>query len=276
MSNQKTVPTPPSKARSAASRSSAREEAWLGFLDILPFLLSVTPFALLIGSLGVRAGLSPAEITLMSATVNAGSAQFIALDMWQDPIAFGGTLGGTIAGASIAIILTTGMVNIRHILMGAALAPHVTTIPRGRRALIVSIHSDPTWALTLQRAHLTTPTSAYVLGMILPLYFQWVLFTALGAYSGAWLQNPAQFGFDFVFPAAFLILVLGFWRTHKQTSVIVVSATTALLIYTLIEGPWYIFGAGIAGIIVAAAQHSKVSTATDPTPVSEECRNDLP
>lgn len=219
-------------------------EAWRGFRDIFPLLCGAAPFGLLIGSLAVQAGLSPLEITLMSASVYAGSAQFIALDIWSTPLTWGGTI--------LVLVATTAMVNLRHILMGAALAPHVKTIPFWKRSFFISIHSDETWAITLHRVQHTTLTSAYLMGMIVPFYLQWIFFTALGATSGAWLGDPAKFGFDFVFPAAFLTLIFGFWQSHQQTAVILVSASTALILHSTIEGPWYIFCAGLAGAVTGA------------------------
>jgi 4-azaleucine resistance transporter AzlC len=73
-----------------------------------PICLGYIPIGLAFGVLAQKAGLSPLHIGLMSALVFAGSAQFIAVSMLA-------------AGASAtAIILTTFVVNLRHVLMSTA------------------------------------------------------------------------------------------------------------------------------------------------------------
>src|SRR3546814_9121214 len=64
-------------------------------------------------------GLSPLETALMGATVFAGASQFVAVEIWTTPPA-------------VALLTATAlMVNLRHVLMGAAMAPHVRGWSRG-------------------------------------------------------------------------------------------------------------------------------------------------
>lgn len=236
----------------------SRSQALRGFIDILPLMAGAAPFALLLGSLAVQKGLSPLEITLMSISVYAGSSQFIAIDIWSTPTPV------------LAIIGTTLLVNLRHILMGAALAPHLGMLSRWQRLFFVSIHSDETWALSLQRAHQTGQglSPAYVLGMIVPFYLQWPFWTLVGALAGGLVDDPALYGFDFVFPAVFITLVMGFWKVSRQSLVILISVATAMIAYHLFEGVWYIFLAGVAGTVAGALLY-KPQNASPKTPVEE-------
>ena len=223
------------------SKSNHREDALRGFLDILPLMAGAAPFALFLGSLAVQKGMSPLEVTLMSISVYAGSSQFIAIDLWSTPVPVA------------AIVGTTLLVNLRHLLMGAALVPHVGLLGRGPRWFFISVHSDETWALSLQRvARGGALTPAYVLGMIVPFYLQWPVWTFVGALVGAQMENPATYGIDFVFPAVFITLVIGFWKASRQTLVIAVSAAVALAAHAVLEGVWYIFIAGLAGTATGA------------------------
>lgn len=221
---------------------SVRSEALRGFFDILPLMAGAAPFALLLGSLAVQKDLSPLEVTLMSISVYAGSSQFIAIDIWSTPVPV------------LAIVGTTLLVNLRHVLMGAALAPHLGQMNRWQRLFVVSIHSDETWAMSLQRVgrveHGLTP--AYALGMFVPFYLQWPIWTLVGALAGGLVEDPAVYGFDFVFPAVFITLVMGFWKVSRQTSVILISGAVALLVHHFVEGVWYIFLAGLAGTAMGA------------------------
>lgn len=214
-----------------------------GLIDISPLMAGAAPFALLLGSLAVQKGLSPAEVTLMSVMVYAGSAQFIAIDIWQTP------------APVLAIVGTTLLVNLRHLLMGAALAPHLGNLSPVGRFFTVSVHSDETWAMALRRAQShgsAGVTPGYIFGVFVLFYLQWPFWTFVGAMSGGLVDDPAAYGFDFVFPAVFITLVIGFWRASRQTLVVLVSLATALAVYHLVEGVWYIFVAGLAGTLTGA------------------------
>jgi len=76
--------------------------------------------------LAQKAGLSPLEIGLMSVFVFAGSAQFIAVSM----ISAG--------SAPLAIIMTTFVVNLRHLLMSSSLS------------LIAEMSARPRWLFCLR------------------------------------------------------------------------------------------------------------------------------
>src|SRR4029453_8168670 len=76
----------------------------------LPIGVSVLVYGTVFGGLAAQAGLSPLEAVLMSALVFAGGAQFIALELWQAPLPI------------VALVLTTLVVNLRFLLMGASLS----------------------------------------------------------------------------------------------------------------------------------------------------------
>ena len=75
-----------------------------------PICLGYAPIGLAFGVLAQKAGLNLFEIAMMSVIVFAGSAQFIAVSMLASGV-----------GAA-AIIFTTFMVNLRHLLMSMSLS----------------------------------------------------------------------------------------------------------------------------------------------------------
>ena len=83
-----------------------------GVVATLPLAPGVVAFGLLYGVMARQVGFSPWEALGMSLIVHAGSAQFTALGMWQ-------------AAGAIPIILTTLVINLRHLLMGASVAPYL-------------------------------------------------------------------------------------------------------------------------------------------------------
>jgi 4-azaleucine resistance transporter AzlC len=219
---------------------SAREDFWRGFLDILPILTAAFPIGLLWGTLAVKEGLSPLEAGLASATVFAGAAQFVALDLWRTPAPW------------LLLSFSVFVVNIRHVLMGASLSRHVGQIPRPLRPFAMFLMVDEVWALAERRALSSPLTAAYYFGLGLPLWINWVAATTIGALLGRGLGDPKAFGFDFAFSAMFIAILAGFWKGPRTGAVLAASGLVAAVTKLMIPGAWYIALGGIAGVITAA------------------------
>ncbi|MGD9744094.1 MAG: AzlC family ABC transporter permease, partial [Dongiaceae bacterium] len=58
----------------------------LGAWHMLPLLVGVIPFGLILGALAAEKGFGPLEMALMSATVFAGASQFVAVELWNEPL----------------------------------------------------------------------------------------------------------------------------------------------------------------------------------------------
>lgn len=215
-------------------------EGRAGVFAMLPVAGAAVPFAMVLGSEAVRQGLSPLEITVMSLTVFAGSSQFIAVSLWQHPAPW--------ASLAIAVFL----VNLRHTLMAASLATKLQHFPLWMKPVGIFLMADETWALNERRAQATTLTPAYYFGVALCLYVIWACGTALGAHLGTLIPDPKIFGFDFVFPAVFICLVVGFAKSWRAVPVILASALIAVIVKTYFGGTTYIIAGGIAGMCVAA------------------------
>jgi predicted branched-subunit amino acid permease len=211
-----------------------------GALAILPATVAVIPFALLLGALAAEKGLSPLETALMSGLVFAGSSQFVALDLWTTPAAW-------LALGSAALL-----VNLRHILMGASIAPKMDGFHPLARALALLLLADEIWAMAERRAATRRLTPAYYAGVAGLLYVNWVVFTTAGAVVGARLGDPAAYGFDFAFAAIFIGLIAGFRHTRGFLPTIVVAALAAVAARALLSGPVSIALGAAAGVAVAA------------------------
>src|SRR5438552_16615167 len=91
---------------------SPRAEFAAGANAEVPVLFGVLPFGLIYGALALQAGIPPGAALAMSSVVLAGSAQFVGTQLFA-------------AGAPGAlIILTTFIVNLRHMLYSASVAPY--------------------------------------------------------------------------------------------------------------------------------------------------------
>jgi len=92
--------------------------AFAGARRCVPIAISGCGIGLVFGTLAGQAGLGAAEAALMSALVFSGAAQFVVLGLWAAPLPVA------------TIVLATLVVGLRHVLMGAALAPVFSKLPR--------------------------------------------------------------------------------------------------------------------------------------------------
>ena len=150
---------------------SAKTTALLrGARDTVPMLIGALPFGLIFGTLAVASGLSLPATLLMSALVFAGSAQFIAVSL----IASGTGL--------VVLLLTTLIVNLRHMLYSASLMPHVRHLPQRWKIPLAFWLTDESFAVV--HRHYLDPHPPkelkhwYYLGSCLAMYSNWFLCTA--------------------------------------------------------------------------------------------------
>ena len=207
---------------------------------MLPLVLAAIPFALIMGTAAAAKGISPAETGLMSALVFAGSAQFVAVGIWTPPIPF------------VVLVVTTWMINLRHLMMGAAIGPQMGRFGPRLSYFGLFFLADEIWAVALRRAAEGKLTPAYYFGQCLPFYLSWIFWSTMGNVLGSVIADPSRFGFDYAFVAVFLVILVGFCRSRVSLVPIVVSAATALLAWKFLPGVWYIFIGGVVGTAAAA------------------------
>ena len=100
-----------------AAAPSRWAEIRAGVLATIPVGLAAAPFGMVYAVTALAAGLTPAQTLAMSLIVFAGASQFTAAGLFA-------------AGAGpLTIIITTLIINARHLLLSASLAPHVRRAP---------------------------------------------------------------------------------------------------------------------------------------------------
>ncbi|HET8728201.1 MAG TPA: AzlC family ABC transporter permease [Alphaproteobacteria bacterium] len=219
-----------------------REEFRAGFLALLPIAVAIVPFGLVLGANGAAQGLSVLEVVLMSGLVFAGSAQFLAIDLWTDPAPW--------AALGFAALL----INLRHVLMGASLASKLGRFGAAGRVVAAFFMVDEIWAVVERRALDRPLTPAFYAGGAAFLYVNWIVLTGLGATLGAFIDDPAAYGLDFAFTAIFIGLVAGFWQGRSSVTVVTASAVAAIVVHRVVPGAWYVIAGALAGVGVAAWQ----------------------
>ncbi len=203
----------------------------------IPIVLGYFPIGLAFGVMAAGAGLSIRETTLMSVFVFAGSSQLIFLGLWE-----------TQAGLA-AITLTTFLVNLRHFLMSAALAPFLGHLKIWQQFLFAYEITDETFAI-----HVTDfqqepePPPARIISTNLAAHSAWVSSSCLGAWLGGLVGDLETWGLDYALPAMFIALLVLQLDSNRRRVIAALSLAGGTLFFQLWGGHWYI----IATTLVAA------------------------
>lgn len=219
--------------------SSTAAEFREGARDILPPLLAAIPIALVYGAICAGKGMTPLETALTSAFVFAGGAQFAAAELWASPPPIA------------ALAISTLLINARHVLLGASIAPKARF--GAATPFAAFFMADENWAMAERRAAQRRLTLAYWFGMAAPFWLNWLLFTTLGASAGALLGDPSRFGADFAFTALFIGLVAGFWKGRSTGVTVAAAGLAAALAHRFLGSPWHVLAGAFAGMAAAAA-----------------------
>ena len=211
-----------------------------GARRVLPIALSVCAYGLVFGVLAQQARLSLLEVLLMSGLVFAGSAQLIVLSLWAMPLPIA------------AILLTTLIVNLRNLLLGAAISPWFSRLPPLKAYTSIFFLADENWALTMGEFAQGKRNAAFLLGSGLVLYVAWVGSTVVGRTLGDVVHDPARFGLDFAFTAVFLSLLVGLWKGKADLIAWVAAAIVAVAAAHVLPGKWYILLGGLAGSVASS------------------------
>ncbi len=221
---------------------SPRAEFWAGVRAQLPILLGTSPFGMIYGIIAYEASLPLSVALAMSLLVFAGSSQFIAAQLFAS------------SAAGIVIVLTTFVVNLRHMLYSASVAPYLRHLAPGWKWLLAFLLTDEAYAVTITRFRQqpsdAAPASAqhwFMLGAGLTLWISWQISSAAGYLLGA--QIPASWSLDFTLALTFIALLAP--TLHDRPAVL--SALVAGLVAVLARGWPYSLGlsAGVLAGIVA-------------------------
>ena len=208
--------------------------------DAMPLIIAVAPFAAVFGALANEAGLSLFEIMLVSGTIFAGASQYAMLELMGQNV------------APWAIVLTVFAINFRHVLYSASIGRYLGRYTFTQKIIAFFLLTDLQYAVAETRLRKTSLRPAYYFAFGLILYVSWMVSNFVGALFGRLLEDPAQFGFDFILPIYFTGLVLGFRGNNNFLPILLTSGAVSLLAWQLVGTPWHITIGGVAGLLIAA------------------------
>jgi 4-azaleucine resistance transporter AzlC len=207
-----------------------------GFLLLAPLWLGVVPFGLAYAITARGAGLSLLETQALSVFVFAGSAQLSAVGLFA------------VGAAGAEIVLTTLLLNIRHLLYGLSLGRDLS-LTRRQRPVAAFFLTDEAFGVVAAARERSFP---FLLGAELSLFIMWNLATLAGFLLGAAIPDPGQLGVDLIFPLAFLALLVPLVRTRIELIVAVASGALAFGLARTLPGGLPILLTGIGGSLLGA------------------------
>jgi predicted branched-subunit amino acid permease len=221
-------------------------EFFRGVRAELPILVGVIPFGMIFGVLALKSGLTGTQAQAMSAIVFGGSSQIVFSQLFH------------LAAPGWVIVLTVGVVNLRHALYSASLAPYLQRLRPAWKWLLSYLLTDEAYAVAVIN-YQNTPDPAvlaeceqrtqvgpdlrhwFFLGAGLALWSSWQLSTALGLALGAVV--PVSWSLDFTLALTFIALVVPNLRDRAALVTGLSAGLVALLAFSI---PYKL------GLIVAA------------------------
>ncbi|MEW6164596.1 MAG: AzlC family ABC transporter permease [Pseudomonadota bacterium] len=217
----------------------------LGVRALLPMHLGVAPFGVIYGVVALQSGIPPLAAFLMSSLLFAGSAQFLLAQL---------------VGAGAPALLSigaVGLINLRHALYSASVAPILHALPRRWKLLLAYLLTDEAYAAAIPHLleHPKSPVAHWILfGAGFALWAGWQLATLAGVLLGT--QLPADLGLDFALPLTFIAIVVPLIDGRARLVAALVAGVTAVLLAAL---PWKtgLFVAALAGLAAGACVGEK-------------------
>lgn len=190
---------------------------WAGVLAEAPILVGAMPLGVAFGVGAMASGIGVVATQGLSSIVFGGSSQFVAVQM--------------LAGGApwLLVAFTIFVVNLRHALYSASLAPHLAGLGFGWKALLAYLLTDEAYAVAIvhyERAHAGAASHWFLLGAGLTLWAGWQIGTLIGAVAGT--AVPASWQLDFMLPLVFIGLLVPLVRDRAMAVAAVVAGAIAV------------------------------------------------
>ena len=223
-----------------------RAEFLAGVRDTLPLIAGAIPFGIIFGAVAATGGLTPSATLAMSAFVFAGSSQFIAAGLVAQQVSVG------------FIILTTFVVNLRHALYSASLAPHMRHLSQAWLVPLGFWLTDESFAVVISRYNQPDESPHkhwYFLGSAVAMYTNWQLCTLIGVVAGQAIPDARGWGLEFAMVVTFIGLVVPMVKDRPMLIAALVAGAIAMLANGLPNKMGLMAGAliGVLAGIVAEA-----------------------
>ena len=210
-----------------------------GMLDIAPHMLSVIPFGIICGAIGVDLGFNPYLVYAMSIIIFGGASQIVFLQLLS---------GGA---SSLVAVTSVGVINSRHLLYGAVLSEYLEKLSFIKKLLISYVVVDQGFAES-NKFFKKNKTEQYLhyhlLGTGITMWVCWQIATLAGIILGSFV--PEELGLKFAIPLTFIAIVVQDLKKIDHVIVMLVCGISSLLFF---EAPFksYILISPVIALFVA-------------------------
>ena len=223
-----------------SSSSKVHSHLRYGITTAFPVVMGYLPIGFAYGVLAINAGLSIFQTVLMSIIVFAGSAQLIAVSLFAQIL------------HPLSIIATTFIVNLRHLLMSAALAPHLKTWKPSQVALFSFELTDESFGVHSLRFNQGQNSPAPTITINVICQLAWVIGSYLGAVAGNLIQDVRPFALDYALPAMFIALLILQINRRTHLFIALLSAVLSIIFWQLGATQWHVILATLIAATIGA------------------------
>lgn len=215
-----------------------RPVIWSGLSQAAPIALGYIPIGFAYGVLASKAGISAPNTLLMSLIVFAGSAQLIAVGLLET------------GAPALSIILTTFVVNLRHLLMSAALSPHLKHWRKPELAAFGFELTDETFALHSLRfaSGSARRLDTFIINGVAQ--GAWVLGSWLGIVAGQLINDVRPLALDYALPAMFIALLVMQLKNRIYLGVAILAGALSVGLLQIGFDQWNVIAATLAAATV--------------------------
>jgi 4-azaleucine resistance transporter AzlC len=195
---------------------------WAGIKGVFPLLVGDFPFGIIYGALAVKGGIPLQAAQSMSWLVFAGSAQFMIAQM----------VNAAVPG--LVITLAIIVINLRHALYSASIAPYVQHLSNRWKALLAYLLTDEAYVTSIthyDKVGVTPNGHWYFLGAGIALWTIWQISTAIGVFLGPII--PSSWPLDFTLPLTFIAMVIPTLKDRGTVGAAIAAGITAVIAFSL-------------------------------------------
>ena len=211
-----------------------------GMLDVSPHMLSVIPFGIICGAIGVELGFNPYLVYAMSFIIFGGASQIVFLQLVS---------GGA---SSLVAVTSVGIINSRHLLYGAVLSEYLEKLSYIKKLIISYFVVDQSFAES-NKFFKKNKTEQYLyyhlIGTGCTLWVCWQISTLSGIILGSFV--PEELGLKFAIPLTFIAIVV---QDLKKIDHIIVMITCGLSSLLFFDAPFksYIIISPVIALFIAS------------------------
>tara|TARA_B110001452_G_scaffold244336_1_gene228303 strand:+ start:368 stop:1066 length:699 start_codon:yes stop_codon:yes gene_type:complete len=212
-----------------------------GIFDVSPLMIPVFPFGVIYGVIGMEVGIGAYMTLGLSIIIFGGASQIVLLQLFS---------GGA---SSLVILSSVGAVNSRHLLYGAVLSEHLSSLKLAWKIILSYVMVDQAFAVsnTYFKKNKNNENKHYhLLGAGFTCWTIWQISTILGIVLGSVV--PKELGLSFTISLTFLALLISDFRKFKNIIVMLTSGIIATIGFNMIPFQAYIIVAALSALAVAA------------------------